>query len=63
LPWGFAMAMALLLGILIDCALIHYQFETIRPFLDGKGRMGRLQITFYLCWKGVLHKPLTLHIQ
>jgi Fic family protein len=57
------MAMALLLGILIDCALIHYQFETIRPFLDGKGRMGRLQITFYLCWKGVLHKTLTLHIQ
>ena len=46
------------LPALLHCGLAHAQFETIHPFLDGNGRVGRLLITFLLCQRGILQRPL-----
>jgi Fic family protein len=44
--------------VLVKAALAHVQFESIHPFLDGNGRLGRLLITFLLCSSGVLREPI-----
>jgi Fic family protein len=43
---------------LVQCALLHYQFEAIHPYFDGNGRIGRLLIVLFLCARGVLSVPL-----
>jgi cell filamentation protein, protein adenylyltransferase len=46
------------LPLLIKAGLVHVQFETIHPFLDGNGRLGRLLITFLLCAQNVIREPI-----
>jgi len=46
------------LPVLVHCGIAHAQFETIHPFLDGNGRVGRLLISFLLVHRGVMHRPL-----
>ena len=54
----FANEEHLVLPPLVQCALLHYQFEAIHPYLDGNGRIGRSLIILYLCSKKILPTPL-----
>ena len=49
---------AVKLPTLVKAALAHHQFETLHPFLDGNGRLGRLLITFILCVDGIMREPM-----
>jgi Fic family protein len=44
--------------VIVQAAIIHYQFEAIHPFVDGNGRIGRLLLTLYFCEKNALSQPL-----
>ncbi len=46
------------LPLLVKAGLVHVQFETVHPFLDGNGRLGRLLITFLLCAQGIMREPI-----
>lgn len=56
--WERFVAEDLVMPPLVMCALLHYQFETLHPFLDGNGRLGRLLIVLFLVEKGYLPVPL-----